>query len=85
MLKRSAWLLAQLWLARRVGSVRVIETPFCNVTETSSPTGTERLNVVPSLPSSCDGSSRVSIAALSQPSGEVSPGAVTVAQATPLD
>src|SRR5260221_14683816 len=67
------------------GSDRVIETPFCSVNETSSPTGTERLNVVPSLPCSCEGSTRVSIAALSQPSGASNPGAVMVAQPTPVD
>src|SRR5262249_27516834 len=54
-LKRSAWLVAQLWACPvAFGSERVIETPFCSVNETSSPTGTERLNVVPSLPCSCD-------------------------------
>src|SRR6478672_2908152 len=85
-LKRSAWLVAQLWACPvAFGSDRVIETPFCSVNETSSPTGTERLNVVPSLPCSCEGSTRVSIAALSQPSGASNPGAVMVAQATPLD
>src|SRR6516225_4094380 len=85
-LKRSAWLVAQLWACPvAFGSDRVIETPFCKVNETSSPTGTERLNVVPSLPCSCDGSTRVSIEVLSQPSGASNPGAVMVAQATPLD
>src|SRR5262245_16287063 len=83
-LKRSAWLVAQLWTDPvAFGSDRVIETPFCSVNETSSPTGTERLNVVPSLPCSCDGSTRVSIEVLSQPSGASNPGAVMVAQATP--
>src|SRR5262249_47915732 len=82
-LKRSAWLVAQLWACPvAFGSDRVIETPFCSVNETSSPTGTERLNVVPSLPCSCEGSRRVSIAALSQPSGASSPGAVMVAEPT---
>src|SRR5262249_33958604 len=86
MLKRSAWLVAQLWACPvAFGSARVIETPFCSVSETSSPSGTERLNVVPSLPCSCDGSTRVSIEVLSQPSGASKPGAVMVAQATPLD
>src|SRR5215469_15924377 len=85
-LKRSAWLVAQLWTCPvAFGSERVIETPFCNVNETSSPTGTERLNVVPSLPCSCEGSTRVSIEVLSQPSGASNPGAVMVAQATPVD
>src|SRR5262249_1649551 len=85
-LKRSAWLVAQLWTCPvAFGSDRVIETPFCKVNETSSPTGTERLNVVPSLPCSCDGSTRVSIEVLSQPSGASNPGAVVVAQAPPLD
>src|SRR6516165_10711962 len=61
-LKRSAWLVAQLWTCPvAFGSDRVIETPFCHVNETSSPTGTERLNVVPSLPCSCEGSTRLSI------------------------
>src|SRR6516165_9688087 len=84
--KRSAWLVAQLCTCPvAFGSDRVIETPFCHVNETSSPTGTERLNVVPSLPWSCEGSRRVSIAALSQPSGASSPGAVMVAQPTPVD
>src|SRR6516225_3528759 len=46
MLKRSAWLVAQLCTCPvAFGSVRVSETPFCSVNETSSPTGTERLNV----------------------------------------
>src|SRR5215831_2933030 len=82
----SAWLVAQLWTCPvAFGSERVIETPFCHVNETSSPTGTERLSVVPSLPCSCEGSTRVSIAALSQPSGASSPGAVMVAQPTPVD
>src|SRR5262245_43975468 len=86
MLKRSAWLVAQLCTCPvAFGSVRVSETPFCSVSEISSPTGTERLNVVPSLPCSCDGSTRVSIECLSQPSGASNPGAVMVAQATPLD
>src|SRR5262249_24879529 len=85
-LKRSAWLVAQLWTCPvAFGSERVIETPLCQDNETSSPTGTERLNVVPSLPCSCGGSRRVSIAALSQPSGAWSPGAVMVAQPTPVD
>jgi hypothetical protein len=86
MLKRSGWLLAQLctWPAV-LGSGRVIETPFCTVSEISSPTGTERLNVVPSLLCSCEGSIRVSIDVLSQPSGASKPGAVTVAQAIPVD
>src|SRR5262249_50532140 len=62
MLKRSAWLVAQVCTCPvAFGSARVSETPFCSVNETSSPTGTERLNVVPSLPCSCDGSTRVSI------------------------
>ena len=86
MLKRSAWLLAQPWVWPAVfGSDRVIESPFCSVSATSSLTGTERLNVVPSLLCSCDGSTRVSIEVLSQPNGASKPGAVTVAQATPVD
>src|SRR5215475_2540910 len=50
-LKRSAWLLAQPWAAWPLafGSGRVTEMPFCKVSATSSPTGTERLSVVPSL------------------------------------
>jgi hypothetical protein len=63
----------------------VSETPFCRVTVTFSPTGTERLSVVPNWPCSCDGSSRVSIDARSQPSGRSKPDPVTVAQATPVD
>src|SRR5436190_12234153 len=87
MLNRTAWLLAQLCDGGcpALGSVRVTDTPFCSVSATSSLTGTERLSVVPSLPCSCDGSRRVSIAALSQLSAVSSPGAVTFAQATPLD
>jgi hypothetical protein len=48
-LKRSAWLLAQPWFcAPPLGRLRVIETPFSSVIDTSSPTGTERLSRVPS-------------------------------------
>src|SRR5258708_2474483 len=75
-LKRSAWLLAQPW---------TWPLAFCRVSATSSLTGTERLSVVPSVLCSCEGSIRVSIEVLSQPSGASMPGAVTVAQATPVD
>jgi len=83
----TSWLLAQPWAAWPLafGSGRVTEMPFCQVSATSSLTGTERLSVVPSLLCSCDGSIRVSIDVLSQPSGASMPGAVTVAQATPVD
>src|SRR4051812_49103035 len=85
-LKRSAWLLAQPWpCAPPLGRLLVTETPFSSVTDTSSPTGTERLNRVPSWPCSLEGSTRVSIAVWSQPSAEPKPGAVMVAQATPVD
>src|SRR6266567_2486617 len=77
MLNRSAWLVAQPWTwLLAFGSGRVIDTPFCSVSDTLSSIGTERLNVVPSLLCSCAGSTRVSIEVLSQPSGDSSPGAV---------
>ena len=91
-LKRSAWLLPQPWFcAPPLGRLRDIETPFSSVTDTSSPTGTERLSLVPSWVCSYAGSTRVSIAVWSQPSAEPKPsaesksGAVTVAHATPAD
>src|SRR6185295_11843291 len=75
MLKRTAWLLDQLCGGAEPGSagfasVRDSASPFCRVSERLSPSGTERLKVVPTLPSSRDGSSRVSIEALSQASGK---------------
>src|SRR5260370_630162 len=85
-LKRSAWLVAQLWAwPVAFGSDRVLGTPFCSVNDTWSPTGTERLSALPRLPCAGAGSARVSIAALSQPSGAPDPGAVMLAQPTPVD
>src|SRR5262249_16788393 len=85
-LKRSAWLRLQPWsCVVALGSGLVTARPFCQVAVRFSPTGTERLKVVPTLLCCCDGSTRVSIEVWSQPSGASSPGAVTVAQPTPLD
>src|SRR5262249_14856383 len=85
-LKRSAWLLLQPWsCVVELGSGLVTARPFCQVAVRFSPTGTERLKVVPTWLCCCDGSTRVSIEVWSQPSGASSPGAVTVAQPTPLD
>src|SRR6185295_7093316 len=87
MLKRTAWLLDQLCGGAEPGSAGLVSVrdsarPFCRVSERLSPSGTERLKVVPTLPGSWDGSSRVSIEALSQASGKP---VVTFAQATPGD
>src|SRR5262249_47976671 len=85
-LNRSDWLLVQPWLCVvALGSGLVTARPPCRVVVTFSPTGTERLNVVPTLLCCCDGSTRVSTEVWSQPSGNRNPSAVTVAQATPFD
>src|SRR5262249_54829571 len=69
-LNRSDWLLVQPWsCVVALGSGLVTARPFCRVAVTFSPTGTERLNVVPTLLCCCDGSTRVSIEVWSQPSG----------------
>src|SRR5260370_21663832 len=57
--------------------------PFCRVSEVCSSSGTDLLSEVPSLLCSCDGSTRASIAVLSQI--EPTPGAVTAAHAAPED
>src|SRR3981189_987365 len=61
----------------------VMLTPFCKVTEYCSLSGTDLLSDVPSLLCSCAGSTRASIAVLSQI--EPTPGAVIAAQAVPED
>jgi hypothetical protein len=71
------------WRAAPFGAARDIVTPFCSVIDTPSPTGTERLKVVPIM-LSWPGSTRVSID-WSQPSVDAIPGAFMVAQATPVD
>src|ERR1700681_2311839 len=55
--------------------------PFCKLSEYCSLNGTDLLREVPSLLCSCPGSTRASIAVLSQI--EPAPGAVTAAQAAP--
>src|ERR1700712_5860730 len=57
--------------------------PFCSVSEVCSLKGTDLLSEVPSLLCSCVGSTRASIAVLSQI--EPTPGAVIAAQAAPED
>src|SRR5882757_11087686 len=57
--------------------------PFCRVSEVCSLKGTDLLSEVPSLLCSCDGSTRASIAVLSQI--EPTPGAVIAAHAAPED
>src|SRR5882724_396790 len=61
----------------------VMLTPFCKVTEYCSLSGTDLLMDVPSLLCSWAGSTRASIAVLSQI--EPAPGAVIAAQAVPED
>src|SRR6201746_673225 len=56
---------------------------FCRVSEVCSPKGTDLLSEVPSRLCSCDGSTRASIAVLSQI--EPTPGAVIAAHAEPAD
>src|SRR4029077_8864910 len=69
-LNRSDWLLVQPWsCVVALGSGLVTARPFCRVAVTFSPTGTERLNVAPTLLCCCNGSTRVSIEVWSQPSG----------------
>src|ERR1700710_2630695 len=57
--------------------------PFCSVSEVCSLKGTDLLSVVPSLLCTSDGSTRASIAVLSQI--EPTPGAVIAAHAAPED
>src|SRR5882757_7247460 len=57
--------------------------PFCSVSEVCSLRGTDLLSEVPSLLCTCDGSTRASIAVLSQI--EPTPGAVIAAHAAPED
>src|SRR5258708_25355996 len=57
--------------------------PCCKVSEYCSLNGTDLLSEVPSLPCSWVGSTRASMAVLSQI--EPTPGAVTAAQAVPED
>ena len=61
----------------------VMLLPFCRLSEARSSSVTDLLSEAPSLLCSCDGSTRASIAVLSQI--EPTPGAVIAAHAAPED